>query len=82
MMSRGNPPLYCIYLDYIIISRHARPSNNSKQVMVQYIMKQVVTIIYNKNAIKPYNNRGLESTVKCRGETHRYTAAGTFNMPT
>ena len=54
-MSGRNPPLCCT-LTYI--NRHAGSPNNSKRIIVQYIVKQVV-IIYDKNAIEPYNNRGL-----------------------
>ena len=43
---------------YTYISRHAGPPNKSKQKIMQYIMKKAV-IIYDNNAIEPYNNRGL-----------------------
>ena len=43
---------------YTYINRYARPPNNSKQLTVQYIVKQLV-ITYDKNVIQPYNNRGL-----------------------
>ena len=42
---------------YTYINRNARPPNYSKQITVQYIIKQVV-ITYDKNYIEPCDNRG------------------------
>ena len=43
---------------YTYINRHAGPPNTTKQKTIQYIIEKVV-IIYDNNAIEPYNNRGL-----------------------
>ena len=43
---------------YTYMNHHARPRNKSKQITAQYIIEQVV-IMYDKNVIEPYNNRGL-----------------------
>ena len=57
---------------YTYINRHAGPPDTTKtKDNIVHNYKGVV-IIYDNNAIEPYNNRGLGSTVKRRGETHRY----------
>ena len=85
--SFGNDSLNNYKPPYTYMNRQARPSNNSKQKTIRYIIKEVV-VIYHKNDIEPYKSRclgqqqivGEKSTVILYNHINR--RAGTPNTNT